>query len=298
MPRNTTPCGNLRQMDTPLDLNTALASIVGPISGVSVWAIDFAPDGRLFGAFFSLYLLNRNTGQVISKVGDLSEDFSNYVVDIDFASDGSIYGVNYYSRTLSRIHPNTGISAVLGTYQSALWGLASQGGTSSEAPSITTQPQSQTVIGNANVSFSVTASGAATLSYQWRKDSVNVPAATNSTLILTNVSRASGGAYSVTVSNNIGSVISSNAMLRVRVPQRFAQSPQRLSAGQIRLLFGDWDGGLLSANDATNLVVQATTNFVNWVMLTNSFTITNGRVQVDDAESPNLPRRFYRVIEP
>ena len=42
------------------------------------------------------------------------------------------------------------------------------------SPSITLPPQSQTVIVGTNVTFGVTATGTAPLSYQWRKDGVNL----------------------------------------------------------------------------------------------------------------------------
>ncbi len=54
-------------------------------------------------------------------------------------------------------------------------------------PAITVQPQSQTVLEGANVTFSVTATGAGTLSYQWQKNSVNISGATSRTLQLDNV---------------------------------------------------------------------------------------------------------------
>ena len=108
-----------------LNVNNALGTVVGPISGGSVWGIDFASDGRLFGAFTSLYLLNRNTGQIISKVGDLAKN----VTELDFAPDGFLYGVGsgpvFTSSILYRISPKTGTESVLGEY-TVLWGLASE----------------------------------------------------------------------------------------------------------------------------------------------------------------------------
>src|ERR1039458_4543213 len=49
-------------------------------------------------------------------------------------------------------------------------------------PSILTQPQSQTVSAGANVSLGIVAAGAPPLSYQWRFDGANIPAATGFTL--------------------------------------------------------------------------------------------------------------------
>ena len=84
------------------------------------------------------------------------------------------------------------------------------------APTITTQPASQTVKRGATVTFSVTATGTAPLRYQWRKDGVNLLNATNSTYKITNAQTSDAGSYSVVVANDFGSKTSSNARLKVR----------------------------------------------------------------------------------
>lgn len=82
-------------------------------------------------------------------------------------------------------------------------------------PTISVPPQSQTVNSGADVAFSVSAGGTAPLSYQWRKDGINIPGATTSTLPLSNVQTGSAGGYSVVVSNGVGSVTSNVATLTV-----------------------------------------------------------------------------------
>lgn len=90
-----------------------------------------------------------------------------------------------------------------------------------DAPSITTQPASQTVSAGQTVTFSVTASGNTPLSYQWYKndaaltDDSRINGATSSTLIITDVQESDAGRYTVTVTNNTGSAISSEAVLTV-----------------------------------------------------------------------------------
>jgi len=85
----------------------------------------------------------------------------------------------------------------------------------STAPSITAQPQSQTVTVGANVQFSVTASGKPTPTYQWYFNGTAINGATGSTLSLTNVQAANAGNYTVTVANAAGSVTSNQATLTV-----------------------------------------------------------------------------------
>jgi hypothetical protein len=85
-------------------------------------------------------------------------------------------------------------------------------------PVITTQPTSQTVTVGNSASFSVTASGTLPLDYQWNFNRTNIPGATNSMLTLTNVKVSQAGNYAVLVTNAFGSILSSNAVLRINRP--------------------------------------------------------------------------------
>ena len=82
-------------------------------------------------------------------------------------------------------------------------------------PAITTQPQDQYVAAGGFASFSVTAGGAATLFYQWRKEGVPISGQTSATLSFVNVQAANAARYSVVVTNMQGSVTSSVAFLRL-----------------------------------------------------------------------------------
>lgn len=83
------------------------------------------------------------------------------------------------------------------------------------APAITTQPQSQSVVAGGNVTFSVSVSGSAPFTYQWRKNGTNIAGATSPTLGLNNVQPQQAGSYSVAVTNAAGTVTSANANLTV-----------------------------------------------------------------------------------
>ena len=122
---------------------------------------------------------------------------------------------------------------------------------------------------------------------------------TAASLSLAGLGALASGSYFVVVTNAGGSVTSSPAVLRVLVPQRFAQPPERLGDGSFRLRFVAHDGTYLLTNDLATLELWGSTNLANpsaWLRLTNGITVQNGQVQVDDADSPGLPRRFYRVI--
>ncbi|MDO8540711.1 MAG: immunoglobulin domain-containing protein [Opitutaceae bacterium] len=99
------------------------------------------------------------------------------------------------------------------------------------APVITVQPQGRTASAGTSVTFSVTAAGTAPLAYQWRKDGVNIADATGATLSLPNVQAGDAGAYSVVVSNSVGSVMSSTATLVLENPSRIVNLSIRSTAG-------------------------------------------------------------------
>ncbi len=93
--------------------------------------------------------------------------------------------------------------------------IAPSGGTTVTAPSITTQPASQTVTAGSSATFTVAASGTAPLSYQWRFNGSNISGATNASYTLSNAQSANAGSYSVVVSNSAGSATSNNATLTI-----------------------------------------------------------------------------------
>jgi hypothetical protein len=90
-----------------------------------------------------------------------------------------------------------------------------------QAVQIVSQPQSRTNAVGTTATFSVVANGAAPISYQWRKNGVNIPSASNPSAITATLSLPSvplsdnGSNYSVVVSNLFGSVTSSAATLTV-----------------------------------------------------------------------------------
>ncbi|WP_297417468.1 chitobiase/beta-hexosaminidase C-terminal domain-containing protein [Clostridium sp.] len=86
------------------------------------------------------------------------------------------------------------------------------------APSITTQPVSETKTEGDTASFSVTATGDAPLSYQWEKDGANLAGKTSATLTLNNVQKSDEGNYTVVVTNSAGSITSDEAILTVTTP--------------------------------------------------------------------------------
>ena len=97
-------------------------------------------------------------------------------------------------------------------------------------PVITTQPLSQTNIVGTTATFSVEATNALPIFYQWQKNATDLTSQTNTTLVLTNVQTGNAGPYSVVVSNVDSAVTSDVATLTVLVPPSITKQPTNQSA--------------------------------------------------------------------
>ena len=96
-------------------------------------------------------------------------------------------------------------------------------------PTISVNPQSQTVRILSNITFTVSASGVGTLSYQWRKNSTNISGATGPSYTISNVQATDPGSYDVVVSNGAGATISAAATLTIASPPTISVQPLSLT---------------------------------------------------------------------
>jgi hypothetical protein len=98
------------------------------------------------------------------------------------------------------------------------------------APSISTQPVSQTVTTGQTASFSVTASGTAPLTYQWNKNAAAIAGATSSSYTTpATASTDSASIFTVTVSNAVSTITSSSATLTVNTNYVISAAPTAFS---------------------------------------------------------------------
>lgn len=114
-----------------------------------------------------------------------------------------------------------------------------------DEPSVSAQPTNQTVTAGETATFSVTAKGAAPLTYQWLKDGNAIAGATGSTLTLTNVQTADAGRYACYISNSAGNITSDAATLTVNEP------PKTSGGGS--------SPGTKSSNSGANILVNGKT---------------------------------------
>lgn len=138
------------------------------------------------------------------------------------------------------------IAFILAGMVAATWPYAAR----AADPDIATQPLSGIAAVGESFGFSVSATGSQPLSYQWKFNGSNLQDQTNSWFAITNLSTGNQGNYSVLVTNLLGSMVSSNAVLTIT------------NLAPRALLNGTVTGGaqatvpvLLSANGRENRVV-------------------------------------------
>jgi pectate lyase len=154
-----------------------------------------------------------NTGSGV-RVGYTLKDAATGAVVMTYSAlqaAGSFTQFDTAAFYLSKASASANYNLVIKAADVSLAGTSDPG----DAPSITTQPVSQTVSAGANVSFSVAAEGTAPLVYQWQRNGSPISGANASTLNLSNVQGTDSGSYRVTVSNAAGSATSTTAVLNV-----------------------------------------------------------------------------------
>src|SRR5215471_16780591 len=134
-----------------------------------------------------------------------------------------------------------------------------------QTPSVTSPPQSRSLRVGDHLAFVVSASGAATLKYQWSFNGTPISNATNTSLSLTNIQLTNAGTYTVAVTNGSGSN-GASATLSV------ASAPWRLyPTNLVALRAGDGVAGLANSGN-TYYLDQFTTGgvYVSSVMVPDS----------------------------
>ena len=97
-------------------------------------------------------------------------------------------------------------------------------------PIATVAPVLQIVAPGTKVVFTAGATGTGPMQFQWRMHGRPLPDATNATLLLSNVQAVHRGDYSVVVSNSVGSTISAEARLTVRIAPEVFINPTNTTA--------------------------------------------------------------------
>ena len=98
---------------------------------------------------------------------------------------------------------------------------------------IVTAPVSQSAVFNAPLTLTVTATGQGPLTYQWKKDGATLADSTTSSYTIAQVSAATSGSYTVTVTGPQGTVTSPPALITAEppLPGRLVNLSVRTTAG-------------------------------------------------------------------
>ena len=118
---------------------------------------------------------------------------------------------------------------------------ASSTNTPGTPPAITTGPADVSTITGRPASFTVVATGAVTLRYQWAKDGLNILGALGSTYTLTNPKVQDAGHYTVTITNPNGTLTSSPVTLTVAAAVSFVSPVGIVADASGNLFVSDTD---------------------------------------------------------
>jgi len=157
---------------------------------------------------------------VVAIAAGANGEVSGSAYTLALQSDGKVvvWGKSDANTTMA------GLSSVIAIAGGKHHGLAIRSGP--RTPVLTLLPTDQYQLAGGNVTFSSRGAGLYGVSYQWKSNGVNLAGATNATLTLTNVQAAQAVDYTVTVSNEVGTITSPNATLTlVTAPIILAQTP-------------------------------------------------------------------------
>ena len=256
-------------------------------------------------AFTTLYSLNYNDGNY-PQAGLIQANDGNFY---GTTSLGGTYGNGIVFRITSSGTLTTLVSfdgfddgalpetALAQGADGNLYGTTSSGGAAGQgtifrlsmtgAPQITVPPTGQTVAVGASAVFSVAATGAAPLGYQWQKNGTNLAGAGTRILSLGAVASSDAGVYTVIVSNAFGAVTSPGAVLTVLTPPVF-QTVTRSNA----ILSLTWSAvmGLTYQLQYKSAIAADI-----WSNLGNPIVATNAMITETDPLGANT-QRYYRVL--
>jgi hypothetical protein len=156
------------------------------------------------------------------------------------------------------------------------------------------EPLSQVLIEGADVTFSITASGALPITYQWRRNGLPISGATNSSLTLLHVTPNQAGNYDVLLTNSFGHTGSVTATLIVHPadPPMFISALGSVNLTNFILTIQSYMGlDEASAENPAHYIVEFTTG--GGALTIESAVLTGSNVVL--TTSPRLQGRNYGV---
>lgn len=140
-----------------------------------------------------------------------------YALDLSGTPTATLFASNIGSSSLSIMTGPDGNLYYLSRGAQAVFKITS---TNSTIPVIAQHPLPATIQTGDPVTFSVSATGTAPLSYQWQKGEINIEGATESSYTINSVQPEDAGAYRVIITNIAGQVISQPATLAITLNEK------------------------------------------------------------------------------
>jgi len=197
---------------TPAGVVTTVAGTVGSSGdkdGAVGTALFWAPIGVAADAAGNLFVVDQSnelireitTGGVVSTLAGTA----GIVGSQDGTGGAALFNHPYY----------VAVDAGGNLYVTDNGNNTIRKGVANGAPQVVAQPTDQYVSVGGSATFTVTASGSGTLTYQWSFNGSAISGATGSSYTVTNAQAGNAGSYTVSVTNNNGSTTSHGANLSV-----------------------------------------------------------------------------------
>jgi Leucine-rich repeat (LRR) protein len=208
-------------------------AVTSTVASLTVWVPPFIAAQSTS----QTVIAGSNTTFFVAAGGTLPLSYQWLANGTVLPDGGNISGATTSTLTITAAQPNNAaayaviVTNVAGSITSSPAAVL----TVNVPPSLTTLPQSQTVIAGSNVTMTVSASGTLPLSYQWQLygtnvlNGGNVSGATAPNLTIFAAQPNNAGPYTVVISNAAATLTSSPpAQLIVNVPPSITSQPQSL----------------------------------------------------------------------
>ena len=181
------------------------------------------------GAYFGAALLadgtvrcwgNSSNSSVPAGLNGVAAVSAGFTAAMAFKSDGTVvaWSDNTYDESFTPTAIPSSVVNIASMAAGRFFFVAacdSRSTASTSAPVFTVQPSDRAVTARNSVTFTAVASGNPAPTYQWRKNSVNIPGATGSSYTISGVVPNDAGNYTVVATNSAGTATSNAAVLSV-----------------------------------------------------------------------------------
>jgi hypothetical protein len=246
-------------MDSVAGLSSGSASAYTSLAASVRFNLAGTIDARNGGAFAASSAIPYVSGTNYHFILDVNIATHTYNAYVMLGSVQTTIGSNLAFRTeQATVASLNNFSALTATGSETICNIATSAAAAT-TPSISTQPASATVTVGKTATFSVIASGTATLTYQWHKNSAAVSGATSASYTTPATATSDNGAqFTVAVSNAAGTVTSGAASLNVTAPTTLMlnSSANSLSFGNVTVSSSSTQNVTLTNAGSANVIIS------------------------------------------